>query len=109
MGESDGRSLRRKAEKEPPGQGPNWKKWTNVYLFWKAHDDMAQKLKQAVAPPPKVSLTGKLDPAQQAQILQLQAGIQTDPASLTAPNEQETETINRTPFMEVKQRTKRRL
>jgi hypothetical protein len=109
MGESDGRSLRRKAEKEPPGQGENWKKWQNVFLFWQAHHKLAQQLKQAVAPPPKVNITGKLTPEQQAQVLQQAAGIQTDPAKMGEPNEQETETIQRTPFAEVKQRTKRRL
>lgn len=109
MGESDGRALRRKAAKEPAGQGENWKKWTNVFLFWQGHKQIAAKLKQATAPAPKVSMTGKLTPEQQAQILQLQAGIQTDPATLNQPNEQETETIQRTPFAEVKQRTKRRL
>jgi len=108
MGESDGRSLRRKAEKEKPGEGENWKKWTNVFLFWQGHDQIAEKLKQAVAPPPKISLTGKLAPDQQAKLLG-QAGIQTDPQTLNAPNEQEQETIQRTPFAEVKTRVKRRL
>jgi hypothetical protein len=109
MGESDGRSLRRKAEKEPVGQGPNWKKWTNVFLFWQAHKQVAAQLSQAQAPPPKISMTGKLSPQQQAQLLQQAAGIQTDPASLQQPDEQEQETIQRTPFAEVKTRVKRKL
>jgi hypothetical protein len=108
MGESDGRQLRRKAATEPPG-GENWKKWTNVFLFWQAHKQAAADQKQAQAPPPKVSITGKLTPQQQAQLLQQQAGIQTDPATLNQPEEQEQETIQRTPFAEVKTRQKRRL
>jgi hypothetical protein len=42
-------------------------------------------------------------------LLQQQAGIQTDPATLNQPEEQEQETIQRTPFAEVKTRQKRRL
>jgi hypothetical protein len=109
MGESDGRSIRRKAEKEPPGQGENWKKWTNIFLFWKGHKDVAAKLSKAQAPPPKLSMTGKLTPQQQAQLLQQAAGIQSDPQAANQPDEQEQETIQRTPFAEVKTRIKRRL
>jgi hypothetical protein len=109
MGESDGRQLRRKAAKEPVGQGDNWKKWTNIFLFWKGHKQVADSLKQAQAPPPKVNITGKLTPAQQAQLLQQAAGIQTDPQTLNQPDEQEQEQIIRTPFQELKTRTKRRL
>jgi hypothetical protein len=108
MGESDGRALRRKSEKEPPG-GENWKKWQNVFLYWKGHKDIAAKLSKAQAPPPKLSMTGKLTPQQQAQLLQQSAGIQSDPQAANQPDEQETETIQRTPLFEVKQRTKRRL
>ncbi len=109
MGESDGRALRRKASKEPEGQGPNWKKWQNVFLFWQGHKQVAAQMSQAQAPPPKVSLTGKLNPQQQAQLLQQAAGIQTDPSTLKEPDEQETEVIQRTPMAEIKQRTKRKL
>ena len=109
MGESDGRSLRRKAEKEPEGQGANWKKWTNVFLFWQGHKQVAAQMSQAQAPPPKISMTGKLNPQQQAQLLQQTAGIQTDPSTLKEPDEQEQETIQRTPFAEIKTRVKRKL
>ena len=108
MGEPDGRTLKRAARKEQPG-GKNWAKWTNVHLYWEGHSEMAAKLSQAQAPPPKVNLTGKLLPEQQAQILQLQAGIQTDPKTLQQPSEQETETLQRTPMVELKTRTKHKL
>ncbi len=109
MGESDGRALRRKSAKEPPGQGENWKKWTNVFLFWQQHKMVAAQMKQAQAPPPKISMTGKLSPQQQAQLLQQAAGIQTDPSEINQPNEQEVESIQRTPFAEIKTRQKRKL
>jgi hypothetical protein len=54
-------------------------------------------------------MTGKLTPQQQAQLLQQSAGIQSDPQAANQPDEQEQETIQRTPFAEVKTRIKRRL
>lgn len=108
MGEADGRALRRAAQKEQPG-GKNWAKWTNVFLYWQGHDQMAQKLQKASGPPAKISMTGKLTSDQQAQLLGA-AGIQTDPSTMNAPNEAETETIQRTDgFTEVKTRARRRL
>lgn len=108
MGETDGRQLRRAARKEQPG-GDNWKKWTNVFLYWQGHKQMAEKFSKPQAQQPKISITGKLDPQQQAQILGMTAGIQTSPQSLIEPHEAEQETIQRTPFAEVKTRIKRRL
>lgn len=108
----DGRAIRRKADREKPGDmgtSPNWCKWTNCFLHWQGHKAMAAKFTKAQAPPPKVSITGKLSPEQQAQVLQMAAGIQTDPQSLAAPHEAEQETIQRTPYAEVKTRIKRRL
>lgn len=95
MQKPDGRAIRRKAAKETSGgdleTSPNWCKWTNCYTHWAAHKAMAAKFTPAQAAPPKVSLTGKLSPAQQAQLLQTSSGVQTDPASLNAPAEVETE------------------
>jgi hypothetical protein len=108
MGEPHGRSLRRKSGQEQEG-GENWKKWTNVYLYWQQNKKVAAQFKQAQAAPPKVSLTGKLSPEQQAQLLQLAAGISTPPDSMNQPNETEVESIQRTPMAEIKTRTRRRL
>jgi len=109
MQQPTGRGLRRKAAQEQEG-GENWKKWTNVFLYWKANKDLAAKFTQASAPPPKVNITGKLTPEQQSQILLQAAGIQTDPSTLGQPNEVESETIQRADgFSEVKQRARRRL
>ena len=96
MQQPTGRALRSKASQEQEG-GPNWKKWTNVFLYWQANKKLADKqaAMKAQIPPPKVNITGKLTPEQQAQMLQSQAGIQTDPSTLNAPNEMEQETIQR--------------
>jgi hypothetical protein len=112
MGESDGRTLKRKAQKEPPG-GENWKKWTNVHLYWEAHKTIAAKLAaQNQQPiPPKTSINiavDKLQGAAQSQALS-KAGIQVGPEQLQGPTENETETIQRTPMAEIKTRTKRKL
>ena len=114
MQESDGRSLRRKARGEPEGEGPNWKKWTNVELYWKANKDMAAKLAaQNVQPiPPKITISvpaDKFSGDTQSQVLS-KAGIQVmSQGGQMPPQESETEVIQRTPFAEIKQRTKRRL
>ena len=111
MQQPTGRALRRKASQDQEG-GPNWKKWTNVFLYWKANKDLAAKMAagKAQVPPPKVNITGKLTPEQQAQLLSQQAGIQTDPSTLQQPNEMEQESIQRSDgFAEVKQRARRRL
>lgn len=107
MQQPTGRALRRKASQEQEG-GPNWKKWTNVFLYWQANKKLAAT--PAQAPPPKVSITGKLTPEQQSQLLLQAAGIQTDPSTLNQPNEMEQESIQRSDgFAEVKQRARRRL
>ena len=108
MQEPDGRAIRRAAKKEQQG-GKNWNKWTNVMLYWQGHKEMAAKMTQAQAPPPKISMTGKLTPEQQAALLQMAAGVQTDPSTFGQPEQQEMETIQRTPMAEIKTRTKRRL
>ncbi|MFP5230781.1 MAG: hypothetical protein ACLGXA_24455 [Acidobacteriota bacterium] len=110
MQTSDGRTIRRKADREQPGDmesSPNWCKWTNCYLHWQGHKAMAAKFSKASLPP-KLNFTGKLTPEQQAQILQA-AGIETDPASVAEPQEAEQETIQRGPFAEVKTRIRKRL
>jgi uncharacterized protein YecA (UPF0149 family) len=113
MGESDGRSLRRKAEKDKPGQGDSWKKWTNVFLYWQGHKQVAAKLaaenQQPI--PPKTSINiavDKLVGAAQSQALS-KAGIQVAPEQAGGPTEQEQETIQRTSNAEIKTRTKRKL
>ena len=115
MQESDGRSLKRKAKQEPAGEGENWKKWTNVELYWKANKEMAAKMAaQNVMPtPPKITISipaDKFSGDTQSQVLS-KAGIQISgpQGQQMPPSEQETEVIQRTPFSEVKQRTKRRL
>lgn len=108
MQNPDGRSLRRAAAKEPPG-GKNWKKWTNVFLYWQANKKLAAQFTKAQAPPPKVNITGKLTPEQQAQLLMMQAGIQTSPQSLQEPHEAEQETRIYTPVSEVTTKVKKRL
>lgn len=108
MQQPTGRGLRRKAAREEEG-GENWKKWTNVFLYWQANKTLADKFKQAQGPAPKVSLTGKLSPQQQASLLQLSAGIQTPPEQLNQPNEQEQEVRLYTPVGEVVHKQRRRL
>lgn len=112
MQESDGRSLQRKSRVEPEGVGPNWKKWTNVKLYWAANKAMAaQKAAQNVQPiPPKITISvpaDKFSGDTQSQVLS-KAGIQVTGQDQT-PQESETEVIQRTPYSEIKQRTKRRL
>jgi hypothetical protein len=104
MQEPDGRALRRLAPRDPKAA----KKWMNVSLYYDGHSAMAQKLQKAQAPPAKVNLTGKLLPEQQAALLQLQAGIQTDPQAMNAPHEVEETTRLYTPVSEVEQKIKRR-
>lgn len=107
----DGREIRRKAGREQPGDqktSPSWAKWTNVHLHWQGHTQMAAKFTKSSAPPPKVNLTGKLDPSQQAQLLG-QAGVQTDPAAAQQPNEVEQEQRLYGPQGEAVIKTKRRL
>lgn len=108
----DGRAIRRKSGKEQPGgsleESPNWAKWTNVYLHWQGHQQMAQKFQKPTAPPPKVTMTGKLAPDQQAQLLGL-AGIQTNPQTVEGPHEVEQEARLYTPQGEIVQKSKRRL
>lgn len=112
MQKSEGRAIRRKAAKEQPGgdlnTSPNWCMWTNVYLHWQGHMAMSKQFSKN-KPQAKISFTGKLSPEQQAQLLLAAAGIQTSPQAANAPNEQETETIQRTADAEVKTRTRRRL
>ena len=99
------------AGREQPGDqktSPSWAKWTNVHLHWQGHTQMAAKFTKSSAPPPKVNLTGKLDPSQQAQLLG-QAGVQTDPAAAQQPNEVEQEQRLYGPQGEAVIKTKRRL
>lgn len=106
MQEPDGRSLRRAAQKEDGG--PNWKKWTNVFLYWQAAKTLAAKYGKAQAPAPKINITGKLSPEQQAQLLMMQAGIQTSQQELNAPHEEEQTTRLYTPVSEIEQKVKRK-
>lgn len=108
MGEPKGRSLRKKAESEQEG-GENWKRWTNVFLYWKQHKEVAAQFTKSQPVAPRVSISGKLTPEQQAQLLMLAAGISTDQNAMQMPNESEVESIQRSPFAEIKTRTRRRL
>ena len=111
MQKPDGREIRRKANREEPGDletSPNWCKWTNCFLHWTGHKEMAAKFAKAQAPPPKVSMTGKLTPDQQAQLLQA-AGIQTDPQAAAQPHEVEQESRVYTPTSETVTKVRRRL
>jgi hypothetical protein len=83
-----GRGLRRKADREQPG-GQNWNKWTNVYLWWSAMKDQADKQAKAQPQAPKVSLTGKVSPSTVAQLLQ-SAGVQIDPQAEQQPEVSQT-------------------
>ncbi len=117
MGEPEGRALRRKArgvqpDEADPDRHKYWAQWTNVYLYWKGHSEIAATLmanKQQIAPP-KVSLAGKLSSDEIGKMLAA-AGIQTDGQQAGAPKplEDETETISRTPYQETKRTVKRRL
>lgn len=113
MGKTEGRGLRRKAENEIPvpdqQTSPNWCKWQNVYLFWQAHQKMAAQFAKPQAPPPRIAITGKLSPEQQAQVLQIGAGVSTSPQSLHAPNEVEQEVRAYTPIGEIVHKTRRKL
>jgi hypothetical protein len=100
MQEADGRALRRLAERDPKAG----KKWMNISLYYDGHSEMAQKLQKAQAPAPKVNLTGKLSPEQQAQLLLQASGIQTDPTKLDPPHEVEQTTRVYTPVSEVEQK-----
>jgi len=102
MQESDGRALRRLAPRDPKAA----KKWMNVSLYYDGHAAMVQKLQKAQAPPPKVNLTGKLSPEQQAQLLLQAAGIQTSQQELQAPHEVEQTTRVYTPVSEIEQKIK---
>jgi hypothetical protein len=104
MQEADGRALRRLAPRDPQAA----KKWMNISLYYDGHAAMSQKLQKAQAPPPKINITGKLSPEQQAQLLLLQAGIQTSPQELQAPHEVEQTTRVYTPVSEIEQRVKGR-
>lgn len=108
MQQPAGRQLRRKAEGKPETD-PDWKRWTNVYLYWKSCKEMAAKFTKAQGPPPRISMTGKLSPEQQAQLLLMQAGIQSAPQDGAQGHEAEIETIQRTPYAEVKQKMRKRL
>lgn len=104
MQEPDGRALRRLAPREPKAA----KKWLNISLYYDGHAAAAQKFQKAQAPPAKVTMTGKLSPEQQAQLLMMQAGIQTSPQELNAPHEVEQTTRVYTPVSEVEQKVKGR-
>jgi hypothetical protein len=113
MQAAEGRRLRRAANQESPDNDPehkqSWNKWTNVFLYWKSHNDIAKKFTKPAAPAPKVSLSGKLSPDIINQILAI-AGIQSpNPQQENQPNEQEIETIQRTPYNEIKTTKRRRL
>lgn len=102
MQEPDGRALRRLAPRDPKAA----LKWMNISLYYDGHAEMAQKFQKAQAPPAKVTMTGKLSPEQQAQLLLMQAGIQTDPSKLEPPHEVEQVTRVYTPVSEVEQKIK---
>ena len=112
MQASEGRRLRRQAAQESPENQPEykqaWNKWTNVFLYWKAHNDLAKNNAKGQPPAPKVSLSGKLAPDTITQLL-LAAGVNINPQTPPEPQEQETETIQRGPYSEVKQRTRKKL
>lgn len=112
MQEPDGRTLRKAAGKEQEG-GKDWKKWTNVFLHWKGHKEMATKLamdkQQPITPKMNISVPlAKLTGPAATSVLQ-KAGIQVALENAQGEGEQQTETIQRTPYSEVKQRVKRRL
>lgn len=107
---TEGRMLRRKAAQEPEG-GPNWAKWTNNYLHWQGHEQMAEKLAAPQVPAPKATITIPADKVDdQTKVAALQAaGIQVMPMP-TGAQEQEVEQIERVEpsgmFKEVKTKTK---
>jgi hypothetical protein len=108
---SEGRRLRRAAAQESPDNDPehsaNWKKFTNIMLYWKANKALAEKYTKG-SPQPKLSVTGKLAPDQVTQLL-MSAGINVNPQSQPEPQEQEIETIERGPYSEVKKTQRRKL
>jgi len=111
MQNPEGRSLRKAATPEPPG-GENWKKWTNCYLHWQGHKQMAAKLasQNAQPIPPKITISIPADKMQgdtQAQVLQ-KAGIQVSAPS-GQPHEVEQEVRAYTPMSEIVTKTKRKL
>jgi len=111
MQEPEGRSLRKAATPEPLG-GENWKKWTNCYLHWQGHKQMAAKLasQNAQPIPPKITISIPADKMQgdtQAQVLQ-KAGIQVSAPS-GQPHEVEQEVRAYTPMSEIVTKTKRKL
>ena len=120
MGEPQGRALRRKArgvtpDDPDPTRHESWAHWTNIFLYWQGHKQMAAKLaaNNAQAQPPKINLTGKLASDEIAKLLAL-AGIPNNGGDDSGnappkPLEDETETISRGPFNETKRTIKRRL
>lgn len=112
MQESDGRSLRRAAATEQEG-GENWKKWTNVYLYWQGMKAQADKMKAQNVPPipPKMTITIPVDKMQgntQAQLL-AKAGVQVTPPQTGEPHEVEEEQRLYLPGGELVRKAKRRL
>jgi hypothetical protein len=111
MQEPEGRALRKQASRESEG-GPNWKKWTNCYLHWQGHKQMAAKLAAQNAPqiPPRMTISipvDKMHGEAQTQLLQ-KAGIQVS-GPYGQPHEVEQEVRAYTPVSEIVQKTKRRL
>lgn len=84
MQKSDGRGMRLKSSRETPGasmqESPNWNRWMNVWLHWNDHIQQSAKQQKQAPVQPKVNLTGKLTPEQQAQALSMASGIQSSPA-----------------------------
>ena len=112
FGEPDGRALRKAGERAQEGS-KEWGYWQNLFLYWQNHKQVAAKLaaenQQPI--PPKTSINiavDKLVGAAQSQALS-KAGIQVGPQDTGGQTEHEQETIQRTPFAEIKTRTKRRL
>ncbi len=117
MQSPEGRSIRAKARREPPqadpSTSPNWCKWTNCYLHWQGHREMQSKVARNNVQPvqPRVSISIPVDkmPGTAAVSALQKAGIAATPDDFGNGHEQETETIQRTPFAEVKQKVRRRL
>jgi hypothetical protein len=111
MQSTKGRGLRLAASREAEG-GEAWKKWTNVFLYWKGNRDAAQQQaannQQPV--PPKITISipaDKMEGQTQAKLLQ-KAGIQVSPPS-GQPHEVEQESRFYGPQAEIVTKTRRRL
>ncbi len=103
MQEPDGRALRRAAPKDPKAS----KKWLNISLYYDGHSEMAAKFQKPAQTQPKVNITGKLSPEQQAQILMM-GGVQTDPETLTKSQVSEQTIREYTPVSELETTVKRK-